>query len=242
MYSPVKECYCGCPEFSAAGSYANVHCWAQSLVIRVLKDSVLQPFFQCRLAGYYSKWPTRPLFSPSLWSVLCKFSFLKVDFKLFFFLKLSRWWFSAQPCVLITTYPLINFPHSVSVNVYVAFVLPTNHSSPPIFPFPLPSAFFPLASTHPAGRSAWFMSHRGGYGPDLHCWAEAAELLKRIPCLVWAADSSCVIIVLFRDAKRNLSLFNWRSFLILERQDSWYDSEFEDDVAYVNKWKSSCLF
>lgn len=37
--------------------------------------------------------------------------------------------------------------------------------------------------------------------------------------------------------EENLSLFNWRSFLILERQDSWYDSEFEDDVAYVNKWK-----
>lgn len=35
--------------------------------------------------------------------------------------------------------------------------------------------------------------------------------------------------------EENLSLFNRRSFLILERQDSWYDSEFEDDVAYVNK-------
>lgn len=43
MYGPVKECHCGCPEFSVAGCYANVRCWAQSLVIRVLKDSLLYP-------------------------------------------------------------------------------------------------------------------------------------------------------------------------------------------------------
>lgn len=43
MYGPVEECHCGCPEFSVAGCYANVHCWAQSLVIRVLKDLLLYP-------------------------------------------------------------------------------------------------------------------------------------------------------------------------------------------------------
>lgn len=147
-------------------------------------------------------WPTRPLFSPSLWSVLCKFS-LTLSCCFFFFLKLSTWWFSAQPCVLITTYPLINFPHSVFVNVYVAFVLPTNHSSPPIFPPPPPICLFPpLLPPIPQGALLGLCLIEGGYGPDLHCWAEAAQLLKRIPSLVWAADSSCVIVVLLRDARR----------------------------------------
>lgn len=152
-------------------------------------------------------WSTRPLFSPSLWSVLCEFSFLKVD--LFYFIFFLSWVDDdSQLCWSQPTLSLIY--HTLSL---LLLFFPFSHSSPPIFPFPLPYAFF--SCFHPSRRAlACFMSHRGGYGPDLHCWAEAAELLKRIPHCVWAADSPCVIIVLLGDATRSVSLFNRRSFII----------------------------
>lgn len=72
MYSPVEECCCGCPEFSVAGSYANVQCRAQSLVIRVPKETLFfSSFFPFRVGWLASIWTATSL-SPCCWSLLCK--------------------------------------------------------------------------------------------------------------------------------------------------------------------------
>lgn len=154
MYSPVKECYCGCPECSAAGSYANVHCWAQSLVIRVLKDLVLWFsfffFFFPVLAGWILYNQQGPCSLPAYgWSCMNSPSW---NSTYFIILKLSRWWL---PALLITTYPLINLPHSVSF----AFVLPLQpFFSSHFFSFSPPICHFSLLPPIPQGACLFYVS------------------------------------------------------------------------------------
>ncbi len=138
------------------------------------------------------------------------------------------------PCALLSAYPFINFPHLVPVNAYIAFVLPTSHSSPPIFPFPLPSASFP-ASTHAAGLWLVLCLMEGGITLTSTAEQKQRSYLRgfvTLSELLIHHVSSLFCLEMLKEICRYLL---WDSFMIPERQDSCYDSEFRGEVAYINK-------
>lgn len=214
MYSPVEECHCGCPEFSVAGSYANVHCWAQSLVIRLLKDSLLQP---SSLPGHCVTNVNPPLYRAVILQTLLGDLAMR-------WLQPSLWWNPSHTTVQIT----LALPSSLCT-FYV--------------PFPPPPIRLWQFPPFPRGACLCLRGDcgRGGRGPDLHRGGKGAELPQRIPQGVWAADSPCVIIVLLGDTRSNVS-FNRSTLAIQEGQDSFHNSECADDVGYVNKENKSWVF
>lgn len=166
MYSPVKECCCGCPESSAAGSYANVHCWAQSLVIRVLKDSVLQHLFFPVQSGWIL-YGQQGSFFLSLRSVLCKCFLLIAEVRFFL-----RWADdSSQRCRVYWSQPNLSLTFHINYLHWFCsshqLVLFTSHIS-----FSPPTCVFSPLFTHPIGCLI-----RGWHGHNHDCWVEAEEFL-----------------------------------------------------------------
>lgn len=158
MYGPVKECHCGSPEFSVAGCYANVHCWARSLVIRVLKDSLLELFFF---------FPTEPPFSTILFD-------LTSDVKSQTFFEWVHVW-KTSPVFWSPTLLRCTLPHGCLKSLLLSLTILHRHNSL----FLHLSGF--LIPTLPSGHFLVLYPIKAGTAPASAAAQKEQRCFKRIP-------------------------------------------------------------